>query len=367
MTFKMKFSSRIFLILFFALSAVQLSAQRLTAHRGTVSNAYNYWFYVPGADPSPGTVTVRADRLQPDTVAVDEALSDTTEAAPVQIARKPLVIFLHGASLCGRNLSKVRRYGTIDALARGLKLDAYVMAPQNPGGAWNPHRINRIVDWAIDHYSIDTTRIYVLGMSLGGYGTIDYAAHSPQRVAAAIALCGGGTSRTLGNLNQLPLVILHGTADKAVSWQASQGVVNAMRAAGDTTRLIYRLLPGQSHGALAHYFYVPSVYEWLFEHSLTDSARTVCRDYNFDISITENCYRRLTKPTKPLTVDDSSGGNTRTGRTEDDAYISGVHVVRRGDTLGRIARQHRTTVSHLCQVNHISRTSTLHIGQKIRY
>ena len=351
----MKFSSHILLVLLLQLLPLCVSAQRLTAHRGTVQKSYNYWFYVPSADPQPGAVTVPP-------VIADSTSWDFSDL-DVASGRKPLVIFLHGASLCGNNLSKVRRYGTIDALSKGLKLDAYVLAPQNPGGAWSPSKINRIVDWALTRYAIDSTRIYVLGMSLGGYGTIDYAADSPQRVAAAMALCGGGTSKTLGNLNQVPLCILHGTADRSVSWKASQSVVDAMIAAGDTTRLIYRLLPKQSHGALARYFYVPEVYDWLFQHSLTDTTRTVCRDYNFGIEVTDNAFRRLEKPAQPLVVED-----TRASRNgEVDESTSGVHVVRKGDTLGHIAKQHRTTVARLCQLNKISRTSTLRIGQKIRY
>ena len=104
------------------------------------------------------------------------------------MVRKPLVIFLHGASLRGNNLSQVRRYGTLDALSKGLNLDAYVLAPQHPTGGWQPERIDRLVDWALERYAIDSTRIYVLGMSMGGFGTIDYAAASPHRVAAGLAL-----------------------------------------------------------------------------------------------------------------------------------------------------------------------------------
>ncbi len=367
----MKFSSR-FLIPLLLLSLLPFVAvgQRLTAQRGTVKNAYDYWFFIPGDKPQPGSVTVPVAPV--DTLSIfDEliALLDSTSTdtpAPEEtptVATKPLVVFLHGASLCGRNLSRVRRYGTIDALSKGLKLDAYVVAPQNPGGAWNPDKINRIVDWALSKYAVDSTRIYVLGMSLGGYGTIDYAAHSPQRVAAAMALCGGASTKSLDKLNQVPLAILHGTGDRAVSWKMSQAVVDAMVATGDTSRLIYRLLPKQTHGALARYFYVPEVYEWLFQHSLADSARTVNRDYNFGIEVTNNAFRKLEKPAKPLQVDDAGGR----AKGEVDESSSGVHVVRQGDTLGHIAKKHHTTVARLCQLNKISRTSTLRIGQKIRY
>lgn len=379
----MKFSTRIFISVLLILLPVSASAQRLSAHRGTVKKAYNYWFYTPSQKPQPGSVVVPVH--EPDSTSLYDVPSVTDSASwdlevvsqpPVipAVSGKPLVIFLHGASLCGSNLARVRRYGTIDAISRGLKLDAYVLAPQNPGGAWNPAKINRIVDWALDNYDIDSTRIYVLGMSLGGYGTIDYAAASPSRVAAAMALCGGGTSKTLGNLNQVPLAILHGTGDRAVPWTASQAVVNAMQAAGDTTRLIYRLLPKQSHGALARYFYIPEVYEWLFQHTLLDTTRTVNRDYYFGIDVTDNAFRRLKKLDQPLLVDDSHKASSTKGAStkgassaEVDESSTGVHVVKSGDTLSRIAKLHRTTIAHLCAANNISRTSVLRIGQKIRY
>lgn len=353
------------ILLLLLLLPLTLSAQKLRAHRGTVADTYNFWFYTPPAVPLPETLSpyhatpVDSAALRMDTLAW--VLPGVEPSMPA----KPLVIFLHGASLCGRNLSRVRTYGTIDALEKGLRLDAYVMAPQNPGGAWSPTKLTRLLDWAIANHSIDTTRIYVLGMSLGGYGTIDFAAHSAHRIAAAMALCGGATeSKNIPNLNQMPMAIIHGTGDRAVPWSASQAVVNLMRAAGDTSRLYYRLLPGQSHGALARYFYAKPVYEWLFEHSLADSLRPLNRNYDLGIHITNDVYRKLPKVETPLIVQDA-----RKDRERDESNSTGgsVHVVRQGDTLSAIARQHRTTVARLCRINGLTRTSTLRIGQKIRY
>lgn len=385
----MKFSTQYLRIsvLFMLLAAClvlvpsRLMAQRLTSHRGTVKQSYNYWFYVPTAQPQNGSVTVPPVIVE----------SDSLTEGDLQIAqsRKPLVIFLHGASLCGKDLSKVRRYGTIDALSKGLRLDAYVLAPQNPGGSWNPTKLNRIVDWATTNFAIDTTRIYVLGMSLGGYGTIDYAAHSPNRIAAAMALCGGSTGTNYAPLNDVPLCILHGTGDRAVAWQCSQAVVNGMCAAGDTTRLIYRLLPKRSHGDLARYFYLPAVYDWLFQHSLTDEGRPVNRNYNFGYEVTENVYSKLDKPSRPLIVENYTGGalkdsasksrkgkggkDNKSSNAKEDAAATtsgstaGVHVVKQGDNLSKIAKRYGVTVNHLCEVNNIKRTSILQIGQKIKY
>lgn len=350
-------SAFIILTVFALLLPLQVMAQRLTAHRGTVSDSYNFWFYVPTANAPSGAIS--APLVVADSVPATEGDLQTASS------RKPLVVFLHGASLCGRNLSRVRTYGTLDAISKGLRLDAYVLAPQNPGGAWNPTRINRLIDWAESCYAIDTTRIYVLGMSLGGYGTLDYAAHSPQRVAAAMALCGGATSNDLAGLCEVPLCIFHGTGDRAVSWQCSQSVVNIMKAKGGTSRLIYQLLDKQSHGALARYLYLPATYEWLFQHALTDEGRPVNRDYDFRIQVLQDVYRQLPKPEQALLVEDSNGSRER--EDSGTASSSGVYVVRKGDSLSKIAQRHRTTVAHLCRLNGLKRTAVLQLGQKIRY
>ena len=130
------------------------------AKRNVIDGGYNFWMYTPA----------------------DYELDDH----PL-----PLMIFLHGASLCGNNLDRVRRYGVLDAIARGKNIPMLVVAPQNPGGAWSPAKLNDVLRWVEANYRVDTTRVYVLGMSLGGYGTMDFVGTYPEKVAAAMARCGG--------------------------------------------------------------------------------------------------------------------------------------------------------------------------------
>ncbi len=239
-------------------------AQEITAYIDSVSGSYNFWLYTP-----------------------ENTLIE--EAEP-----KPVVIFLHGASLCGNNLEKVKSYGTIDAIEKGRNIDAYVIAPQNPGGAWNPDKIMRIFDWVSDRHNIDYDRVYVLGMSLGGFGTIDLAAAYPDFIAAAIAMCGGATHPDLTALNDVPLWIIHGTADRAVSVTQSDKVVNAMKAAdNDTPRLIYDRVEGMNHSRPARIFYLPEIYEWLFSHSLKDEDRKVAPSFDLTNEIMQSAYSGL--------------------------------------------------------------------------
>lgn len=238
-------------------------AQDFKAHRSEVAGAYNFWFY----DPEDGNHDPRA--------------------------HFPLVIFLHGASLCGTNMDKVKRYGPIHAMAKGACISSYIVAPQNPGGAWNPQKIWKIVEWAEQHFAVDTTRIYAYGMSLGGYGTIDLTATYPDRIAAAMAICGGGSVRDLSGLSKVPLWIIHGTADRAVSIKESERVVQAIKATGDDSRLIFTRLPGIDHGRPARLFYMDLTYDWLFSHSTQDPGREVCRDFELTNEMLNHAYKDL--------------------------------------------------------------------------
>ena len=194
----------------------------------------------------------------------------------------PLVIFLHGASLCGNNIQKVRRYGVLDAIDKGKIIPTLVVAPQNPGGAWNAHKLNELLEWAKRNYKVDTTRVYVLGMSLGGYGTMDFVGAYPEKIAAAMALCGGCSLRDVSPLGKVPLWIMHGTADRAVSVKQSQIVVEKLQERGNDKLLRYDWLQGGSHGILARLFYLQKTYDWLFSHSLQDNPQTI--DKHFDIT-----------------------------------------------------------------------------------
>lgn len=196
----------------------------------------------------------------------------------------PVIIFLHGQSLCGRNLERVRRYGPLDAIVKGRQIEALVIVPQNPGGAWNPDKINDVLEWTKKHYAMDSTRVYVIGMSLGGYGTLDFAGTYPDKVAAAMALCGGCSLKDVSGLGKVPLWIMHGTADRAVPISQSKMVVGQLQKISNDKRLRYDWLKGASHGALARILYMTKTYEWLFAHSLLDKDRPV----NTDVDIEKN-------------------------------------------------------------------------------
>ncbi len=205
----------------------------------------------------------------------------------------PLIVFLHGASLCGNNLQKVRRYGVLDAIDKGLDMPMFVLAPQNPGGSWNPHKINSLIEWMKQNYAIDSTRVFVLGMSLGGYGTLDFVGTYPEKVAAAMALCGGTTLSDVSGMGKVPLWIMHGTGDRAVNVRESKKIVEALTAEGNDRLLRYDWFEGASHGALARVFYMQEAYDWLLGHSTADSPRVMDRGIEITMDGMRSAYRDL--------------------------------------------------------------------------
>ncbi len=205
----------------------------------------------------------------------------------------PLIIFLHGASLCGNNLDRVLRYGTLDAVEKGMNIPMLVAAPQNPGGAWNPKKLNEILEYMKTNYNVDSTRVYVLGMSLGGYGTMDFVGTYPEKIAAAMALCGGCSLKDVQGLGKVPLWIMHGTGDRAVSVKQSQRVVDALKDAHNDKLLRYFWVAGGSHGLLARVFYLQQTYDWLIAHSTADKPRELDKDIEIDRNDFNVSYRQL--------------------------------------------------------------------------
>lgn len=251
---------KILFLLLLALTVVQAKAYDfLRAVKDSIPEGYNFWVYTP----------------------VDYFYSQE---------QTPVIIFLHGASLCGRNLDRVRRYGPLDAIVKGREIDALTIVPQNPGGAWNPKKVMDVLDWVKQRYPCDTTRVYVLGMSLGGYGTMDVCGTYPDRIAAGMALCGGTSLKDVSGLGKLPFWIIHGTADRAVPVGQSKSVVDRLKQSGNDSRLLYDWLQGAGHGAPARIFYMRKTYDWLFSHSLTDPGRPVCRDFTIGLDDIQRAY-----------------------------------------------------------------------------
>ena len=178
----------------------------------------------------------------------------------------PLIVFLHGKSLSGTNLDRVKRYGVLYAKNRGVELpNAIIVAPQTNKG-WNPDNVMEVIDYVLENYDADPSRVYVCGMSMGGYGTMHVAGKYPERIAAAVAICGGGNVNDACNLTQVPLWIQHGSADRAVPASESKKIYNAIKKCNDDADVKLTIIKGGTHGSVERLFHKQAIYEWMMQH-----------------------------------------------------------------------------------------------------
>jgi predicted peptidase len=178
-------------------------------------------------------------------------------------SKPPILIFLHGKSLSGTDMNKVRKYGVIHEMDKGRKINAIVVAPQVASGPWDPDKVLSVLQYVQRTYNTDSSRIYVVGMSLGGYGTLHFAGKYSDKITAAIALCGGGNTRDAKNLASIPLWIQHGNKDYAVPISESDKMVSAIKKY-NPANLIYTIHKGLNHADLERVFRTDEMYDWLF-------------------------------------------------------------------------------------------------------
>ncbi len=186
-------------------------------------------------------------------------------------SKPPILIFLHGRSLSGSNLELVKKYGVIHEIEKGRKIPAIVIAPQVPAGkSWEPEKVLSVLQFVQRTFDTDTNRVYVAGMSLGGYGTLRFAGAYPEIVTAAVALCGGGNPNDGCDLATVPLWIQHGNMDSAVPISESDKIVNAIKNCNGGENLKYTVVKGANHGDLEKVFRSDEMYNWLFQYTKAD-------------------------------------------------------------------------------------------------
>lgn len=178
----------------------------------------------------------------------------------------PILIFLHGKSLSGTDLNRVKRYGVLRAMERGRKINAFVIAPQIASGNWNPDKVVEILDYVQKTYHTDEKRVYVCGMSLGGYGTLHFAGKYPDRVTAAVAICGGGNVSDGCNLAKVPLWIQHGDKDFIVRVSESEKVYSAIKKCNSKADATLTIIKGGNHGSVEQLFHQNAMYDWMFSY-----------------------------------------------------------------------------------------------------
>ena len=192
-------------------------------------------------------------------IALPEGYSATGEAVP-------LLLFLHGAGERGSDLERVKVHGPPKLIERGDRLPAIVVSPQCPAGSWWTEHLDALsllLDELIRDHNIDEDRVYITGISMGGYGTWALAGREPERFAAAIPICGGGNFLDTFNLTRMPIWAFHGGQDRAVPLVESQRMVEMIRGrGGEMVRLT--VYEEADHDSWTQTYDDQAVWEWLF-------------------------------------------------------------------------------------------------------
>lgn len=184
-----------------------------------------------------------------------------------------VLLFLHGAGEVGSDNQKQLTVLKNMFIINGDQLkDVIIVCPQalgwwsvnegyNDQKGWLGAAV-RLVDNIIDSYSVDKDRLYVMGISMGGYGTWDALSYYPDKFAAGIPICGGGKTSFAKVLSDIPIWIYHGDADTTVSVTASDAMYSTIKQAGGN-KIRFNRLKGVGHNAWDPAMCDRELFSWL--------------------------------------------------------------------------------------------------------
>ena len=189
----------------------------------------------------------------------------------------PLLLFLHGAGERGTNVQRVAIHGPLSLVKQGLEFPFIIIAPQCPEDEkWQNDSLLALLEKVTQQYAVDQQRIYLSGLSMGGFGTWNLGAARPDLFAAIAPICGGGQSidillagygKASNPVAKLPVWAFHGAKDSVVALEESERMIAAMKKAGakDVKLTVY---PEANHNSWTETYNNPDLYDWLLQHQL---------------------------------------------------------------------------------------------------
>ncbi|MEO2009132.1 MAG: alpha/beta fold hydrolase [Pirellulaceae bacterium] len=215
-----------------------------------------------------------------------------TPANVVSDKKYPLVIFLHGAGERGTDNKSQLKYLPEPMATSAMRkaFPCFLLAPQcrkekqwvnvpwgdkqsTPMDETPSHQLRTVVEMikvTLAEQPVDRQRVYVTGLSMGGYGAWELAARHPDRVAALAPICGGGDEKQAKKFAKMPIWAFHGDKDGAVPVGRARSMVEAIRDVGNK-RVKYSELPDVGHNSwLNAYSNESGLLEWMFQQKLSD-------------------------------------------------------------------------------------------------
>jgi predicted peptidase len=186
----------------------------------------------------------------------------------------PLIMFLHGAGERGSDLNKVKVHGPPKIVRQRKDFPFIVVSPQCPKDDWWTDKVEvliNLLDDIVARYDVDTERIYLTGLSMGGYGTWALAAEYPERFAAIAPICGGGNRIMAFRLKDMPVWAFHGAKDSLIPLKQSEEMVNAIKARGGDAKLT--VYPDAGHDSWTETYNNEQLYDWFLKHHKTSKVK----------------------------------------------------------------------------------------------
>ncbi len=176
----------------------------------------------------------------------------------------PFIFFLHGAGERGSDIEIVKKHGPPRIVLQNKNFPFIMAAPQcKEEKKWDTEELFKLLDEIISKYKIDTKRIYLTGLSMGGFGTWEMAIKFPDKFAAIIPVCGGGDPSKACSIKDLPIWAFHGAKDQVVPISKSKEMIDAIKKCGGNPK--FTVYPDAEHNSWTETYNNPKIYEWLLQ------------------------------------------------------------------------------------------------------
>lgn len=176
----------------------------------------------------------------------------------------PLMLFLHGGGERGDDVQKVSMHGPPKLVGEGKEFPFIILSPLcRKDRFWEPIELSALLDEITRTHKVDQDRIWITGLSSGGFGTWQLEAYSPDRFAALVPICGGGETYWTKSIKHIPVWAFHGAKDPGIPVRRSQEMVDAINEHGGKAQVT--IYPEAGHNAWTETYNNPAVYEWLMQ------------------------------------------------------------------------------------------------------
>lgn len=208
----------------------------------------------------------------------------------------PMVLALHGSGERGDNntaqvtANRLATTWAVDTVQ--AKHPSIIVAPQCPlTDSWVDYykpvnqvairpslgKVVELLDSLEKEFTLDADRLYVVGLSMGGFASWELLARYPGKFAAAVPICGAGDTSKVSLMKTMPIWAFHGAADNTVPVAGSRNMIAALKRVATKPEPKYTEYPGVGHDSWTQALKDPGLVPWLYAQARTGPTRIAVR------------------------------------------------------------------------------------------